>query len=188
MDQIMVLRTHTYHNILTILFIAICLNACSHLGSGSQNNRSPNRPVIPVENKTVLFPSKPTSQNVPIEESTKSSTNQNQINFQILEKDDTTTDIPTGKRLKPADVLGSITDSAKKAIEGQQWLRAQHHLEHALRVAPKDAEVCYLYALVYEGLGVKDQMINMLKRARFLAKPRSEIYQLAEAKLANITP
>jgi tetratricopeptide (TPR) repeat protein len=188
MDQIMVLRTHTLHNILIILFIATYLNACSHLGSGSQNNSSPNKPVIPVDNKTVFFPSKPSSQNIHIEEPRKSSKNQNQNNFQILENKRTTKDIPTRKRLKPADVLGSITDSAKIAIEGQQWLRAQHHLEHALRIASKDAEVFYLYALVYEGLGIKEQMINMLKRARFLAKSKSEVYQLTEAKLANITP
>lgn len=184
----MVLRTYTSHNILTIIVIASCLNACSHLGSGSENNRSPNKPVVPAENRTVLFPSKPAPQQAPIEDSSKSSINQSQTNLEIQSTSDILTDMPNGKRLKPADVLGSIIDSAKKAIEGKQWLRAQHHLEHALRVAPKDAEVFYLYALVYEGLTVQEQMINMLKRAIFLAKPRSEIYLLAETKLADISP
>ena len=184
----MVLRTYAYHNILTIIFIVTLLNACSHLGSGSQNNRSPNNPVIPVESRTVLFPSKPSYQDNPVQGSTKSSTTHDRNNSQILEINDTPPANLSKKRFKPADVLASITDSAKRAIEGQQWLRAQHHLEHALRVAPKDAEVFYLYALVYEGLAVKEQMINMLKRARFLAKPRSKIYLLAEAKLADITP
>tara|TARA_R110002072_G_scaffold47597_3_gene130793 strand:- start:20003 stop:20464 length:462 start_codon:yes stop_codon:yes gene_type:complete len=90
-------------------------------------------------------------------------------------------------QLAPTNVLGSILDSAKKAIGHQQWLRAQHHLEHALRVAPKDAEIFYIYADVYEGLGVNEQVINMLKRAKFLAKPDSKIYRLSSERLKRLT-
>jgi len=187
----MVLRGSTFYTILAMFFIITCLSACSHLSSSSQNNRSPSTPVVPADapadSRQVLFPRKPVSENKPMDDSAKSPINQDLTNSDSQEKNDTLTEIPKGKRLKPADVLGSILDSAKKAIQGQQWLRAQHHLEHALRVAPKDAEVFYLYALVYEGLGVQGQSINMLKRALFLAKPKSDIHLLAQVKLTEIT-
>tara|TARA_R110001592_G_scaffold104699_1_gene294591 strand:- start:8057 stop:8587 length:531 start_codon:yes stop_codon:yes gene_type:complete len=176
----MVLRASTFYTILTMFFIISCLSACSHLSSSSQNNRSPSAPVVPAD--------APAPQNKPMDDSAKSPINQDQTNSDSQENKDTLTETPKGKRLQPADVLGSILDSAKKAIESQQWLRAQHHLEHALRVAPKDAEVFYLYGLVYEGLGVQGQAINMLKRALFLAKANSDIHLLAAAKLAEITP
>lgn len=89
---------------------------------------------------------------------------------------------------KPMDVASSLKLSAKKAIAVQEWKKAQPHLESALRVAPKDAEVFYLYAQVYQGLGVKAQQKNMLKRAMFLSKPNSDIYLKAQIKLNQLGP
>ncbi len=179
----MVLRTNALSHISTIFFVITCLNACSHLSSSSKTNRSPNNPIVPVENRTVLIESTPSKQAEP---TSNTSTKQSQTNSETIEQDSPRLNIPSSKRLKPADVLGSVIDSAKKALEAQQWLRAQHHLEHALRIAPKDAEAFYLYGLVYQGLGVNDQANNMLKRSMFLAIPKSEIYQLAERKLADM--
>ena len=150
-------------------------------------SRSPNKPVIPANNPKVLFPSQPSES-----AGANDATPKNQIEYSDPTTKSTTinppVELPNQTQLKATDVLSSIKQSARKAIDNQQWLRAQHHLEHALRVAPKDAEVFYLYALVYEGLGVKEQLLNMLKRAKFLAKPNSEIYKLAELKLQKHAP
>lgn len=154
-----------------LLFFTISLNACSFLDFQTQTNRSDAPAIIPA-----------TTQNTVPVESSKQTT---QVDSQPSPSADES--LPeTSSQNTPGDVLSSILNSAKKAIQNQQWLRAQHHIEHGLRVAPKDAEVYYLYGLVYEGLGVQKQAINMLKRARFLAHPNSEIYHLADIKLASL--
>jgi tetratricopeptide (TPR) repeat protein len=183
MDKIMVLNRHFSIHVLPVLFMALCLNACSHLSSQSHDNRSPNKPIVPAESRQVLFPNKPNIKEISPDPSSKENQEQTTPSIETQTISEEIPSKPVGKSLKPADVLASIVDSAKKAIQMQQWLRAQHHLEHALRIAPKDAEVFYLYGQVYEGLGVQEQTINMLKRALFLAKPDSRIYNLAKEKL-----
>tara|TARA_R110002167_G_scaffold10666_7_gene48386 strand:- start:200 stop:733 length:534 start_codon:yes stop_codon:yes gene_type:complete len=156
----------------------LTLNACSHLGPQKQNNRSPDSPIIPVK------PNQETTKILPVLDKTKPAMEKpNQQDSQTTNTE--SIKLPTKNQLSPPDVLASVISSAKKAISMQQWLRAQHHLEHALRIAPKDAQVFLLYAEVYEGLGVKGQEINMLKRAIFLAQPKSEIYELAKEKLTR---
>lgn len=162
--------------------LALLMSACSHFTSQTQTNRSPQKPVIPAENNSTVFQDKPSNKsNLTINTSKTShtQTSSEEPNIAVNLGRTTTT--------KPADVLSSILDSAKKAIQKQEWLRAQHHLEHALRIAPKDAEVFYLYAKVYEGLGVEKQAISMLKRASFLSMPESDIYQLAQEKLIKLS-
>jgi uncharacterized protein HemY len=85
--------------------------------------------------------------------------------------------------LKKNEVLAAILLQARKAIDNQQWLRAQHHLEHALRISPQHAQTFYLYALVYQGLGVPAQTTQMLKRALFLSKPDSDLHQTIKQEL-----
>lgn len=170
----MVLRRNSVFQFPLMLLLVIGLNACSMLGPKSDSNRSPNKTIIPASSTTSPSPS------LTPEQATSEQENKPQSEA------NTPSVVPVPKRHKPGEVLTSILDSAKKAIQLEQWLRAQHHIEHALRVAPKDAEVFYLYGLVYEGLGVDNQAINMLKRAKFLARPKSDIYQLAESKLATL--
>ena len=167
----------TYLRLFSIFLLAFMLNACSALHSQKHHNRSPQSPIIPVITTPAV---KAESQN---QQTPRKTVNQapETIRHEAAEP-------PKTVRPSPSDVLGSILDLAKKAINKKQWLRAQHHLEHALRIAPKDAHVFWLYANVYEGLGIKDREINMLKRSLFLAKPNSEIYQLASEKLAHHTP
>lgn len=142
------------------------VSACSHLGSQPDTTNTSINPVVPVVNE------------VP---DTKPNNTEEVETLRYTQEP-----APSNAQLAPTDVLGSILDSAKKALKQQQWLRAQRHLEHALRVAPKNAEIYYIYADVYEGLGVQAQMINMLKRAKFLSKPGSEINQLSAEKLTHL--
>lgn len=165
----MVLKSATNTRLLVIMLLMLTLNACSLLSHKQDNNRSPNSPIIPVISSPTAPPAQQ-SQQAPVQ--TKGDASK-------------VTPIIVTPKIAPSDVLASILDSAKKAISMQQWLRAQHQLEHALRIAPKDAQVFWLYAQVYEGLGVQKQEMNMLKRAKFLAKPKSDIYQLASQKLAQ---
>ena len=159
------------------LFFFALLSACSHLKSTPTSNSSPTKPVIAVLEANIPEKIPPQRNNTTQQES-----NLNQADQALI----TTQTAHQFPQPAPTDVLGSIIHSAKKAINLQQWLRAQRHLEHALRVAPKDAEVYYIYADVYEGLGVQDQAVNMLKRAKFLAKPTSDIYQLSSERLKSL--
>lgn len=168
----MVLISRFNTRLLTILLFVFSVNACSLLSHQRQGNRSPDSPIIPVKASS---PTPSANQN------TKPRLNQASPQTQT----NTASTVPKTGKLAPSDVLESVLESAKKAINMQQWLRAQHQLEHALRIAPKDAQVFWLYAQVYAGLGVQTQEINMLRRAKFLAKPRSDIYQLAKQKLAE---
>lgn len=158
-----------------VLLCITLFSACSPLGTQRTSNNSPIKPVIPAS-KPLPVESKPEHLTVPPTSHTESAA-QNQP---VLPPS-------SQQRLTPADVLSSIIDSAKKAINHQQWLRAQRHLEHALRINAKDAEVFYIYADVYKGLGIEEQAINMLKRAKFLAKPHSDIYRLASERLIELT-
>jgi regulator of sirC expression with transglutaminase-like and TPR domain len=176
----MVLIQSTASRFLIAILLVSTLNACSFSGSQKHNNRSPNSPIIPVKTTTSTPPINQTNQTPTVHEANKV---HNKTELQTL--GDETKNPSKQKKLSPSDVLDSVIDSAKKALSMQQWLRAQHHLEHALRIAPKDAQVFLLYAQVYEGLGVKEQEINMLKRAIFLAKPKTEIHTLAKEKLAQ---
>lgn len=174
----MVLAKHKSNRIFFVILATLILNACSHFDSKKQNNRSPDSPIIPAKSNQA------TTKQTPVLEATKPAIDKSsQQTSQTRETE--TINQATKSQLSPTDVLASVLDSAKKAISMQQWLRAQHHLEHALRIAPKDAQVFLLYAEVYEGLGVKAQEVSMLKRAIFLAQPKSEIYVLAKEKLAR---
>lgn len=170
----MVLIQYKKTHLLIIVLVALALNACSHLNSQKQNNRSPNSPIIPV---------KTNDHSNSISEPKKVPENPSKQNRQPL-NGETPQELNENKR-SPSDVLEFVIDSAKKAITMKQWLRAQHHLEHALRIAPKEAQIFLLYADVYEGLDIKAQKINMLKRALFLASPGSEVYKRAKEKLAQ---
>lgn len=170
----MVLTQYKSSRIFIAILAALTLNACSHFGAQKQNNRSPDSPIIPAKSNQTA-----TKQTLVVDETKHAIDKPSQ-------EDSQTINLPTKNQQSPTDVLASVLDLAKKAISMQQWLRAQHHLEHALRIAPKDAQVFLLYAEAYEGLGVKAQEVSMLKRALFLAKPKSEIYVLAKEKLAQL--
>lgn len=174
----MVLTQYKSSRIFIVILAVLTLNACSHLGSQKQNNRSPDSPIIPAKTNQAA-----TKQTLVVDDDKQQIDESSQQNSQTTNTE--TINLPTKNQQSPTDVLASVLDSAKKAISMQQWLRAQHHLEHALRIAPKDAQVFLLYAEVYEGLGVKAQEVNMLKRAMFLAQPKSEVYVLAKEKLAQ---
>lgn len=166
----------------TLLFSLLfsLTSGCSHLGSKSNTNISPTKPIIAVVDNNTEPSYQPKAKTLPATATKKPAPQKEAEALSIVEP------IRSNTQLAPTDVLGSIIDSAKKAISLQQWLRAQRHLEHALRVAPKDAEIYYIYADVYEGLGVKAQVVNMLKRAKFLSKPNSDIYQLSSEKLQRL--
>src|SRR5690606_4137937 len=88
--------------------------------------------------------------------------------------------------LKKSDVLEAILQQAAKAIENQQWLRAQHHLEHALRIAPRHAMTFFYYGRVYQGMGVPEKAIEMLKRSLFLSRPDSALYATVKEELEEL--
>lgn len=174
----MVLNRQLHAKIFTFLLVLL-ISACSHFSAQTQTNRSPQKPVVPVENNSSALQINTSNKANIIENA------QTVLDEENIKKSQTPTESVITN--KTTDVLDSILDSAKKAIQKQEWLRAQHHLEHALRVAPKDAEVFFLYAQVYEGLGVEKQAISMLKRASFLSSPESDIYRLSQEKLIRLS-
>ena len=85
------------------------------------------------------------------------------------------------------NIINVLLDKTQKAISLQQWLRAQHILEQAIRLDPNESKVFMLYGDVYSQIGVREQAENMYRRALFLAKEGSEIHAAALHKLDTIS-
>lgn len=153
-----------------LCLLIAALSACSALQPSEDTNISPERKVIAVSGK--------------VEQQTQQESRQTPE--EATAKPSAETTVPPIPAQKKKDVLHTVLEQAIKAIDNQQWLRAQHHLEHAMRIESKHAITYLLYARVYQGLGVHDQARNMLKRALFLSRSDSDVHQQAEALLAEI--
>ena len=161
---------------------ALLLNACTHLQT-ADDNRVPESKVVPV----ISEPPERIEQTPPetAPEAQKAAP-ANNLNVPAIPGSDASS---TGKTSAPKknEVLEAILQQASKAINNGQWLRAQHHLEHALRIAPQHAQTFYLYAHVYQGLGIRDRTVQMLKRALFLSRPDSALHQTVKQELEGVS-
>lgn len=171
---------------LALLSMAVCLflNGCTHLKQASDDNRIPESKVIPVNSEQLERIDNAQTSRIPSQSKQASETSQ-EIQSKPAPLDENTSNKTAAP--KKSDVLDAILLQARKAIDNGQWLRAQHHLEHALRIAPQHAQTFYLYALVYQGLGVPDQATQMLKRALFLSKADSDLHQTVKQALDDLT-
>jgi len=176
----MVLRLSTQRIQLSLLCLLI--SACSSLKTSDEENRLPESKVIPVTiDQPDTRPPEPAS---PAEQQTQDSQAPETLSD---ERENQNEIIPAPQQaLKKNEILASILQQARKAINNQQWLRAQHHLEHALRIYPQHAQTFYLYALVYKGMGVPEQATQMLKRSLFLSRPDSELHQTVKQELERV--
>ena len=88
---------------------------------------------------------------------------------------------------QPANnIIVVLLQKAQKAFSLQQWLRAQHILEQAIRLDPNESKIFMLYGDVYSQIGLREQAKNMYQRALFLAEENSEIKAAALNKLETI--
>lgn len=176
----MVLRLNMQRIQLILLYLLI--SACSSLKTSDQENRLPESKVVPV---IINQPDTRTPEPVsPPEQRTQETQAPGTLPDERMQQNEV---IPEPQQaLKKNEILASILLQARKAINNQQWLRAQHHLEHALRISPQHAQTFYLYALVYQGMGVPEQATQMLKRALFLSRPDSELHQTVKQELERL--
>ena len=165
---------------LSLVALCLLLNACTHMQATHDDNRMPQSKVIPAstkqaerEDESQVAPSTSPKKRAPAASSA----------YQSSPSTPNSTSSGTTAAPKKSDVLDAILQQAGKAIDNNQWLRAQHHLEHALRIAPQHAQTFYLYAQVYQGLGVPDKSRQMLKRALFLSRPDSDLHQTVKRAL-----
>jgi tetratricopeptide (TPR) repeat protein len=181
MDQIMVLTTRSCY--LSILLLSLFLTACSGLPYSSDSNRLPEQKVVPAigdTSSTTSIRKPPQTENArpaqqsPVETPAPPDSNNTEQTSSAAEQ-------PSA--VKKADIMNAILQQASKAIENQQWLRAQHHLEHALRISPRHALTFFLYAQVYQGMGAPEKATEMLKRSLFLSKPDSELHNTIKQQL-----
>ena len=123
-----------------VLALCLLLNACTHLQPTQDDNRIPESKVIPasVEQPVRIDSSQPASPSSPKETIPKT-----EKEIQTPPSNPGNTGSATAAP-KKTEVLDSILLQASKAIDNGQWLRAQHHLEHALRIAPQHAQTFYL--------------------------------------------
>jgi len=162
-----------------LIFLCLLISACSSLQKSDEENRLPESKVVPV---TIDQPDARTPE--PAEQQTQDSQAPETLSNERENQDEA---IPEPQQaLKKNEILASILLQARKAIDNQQWLRAQHHLEHALRISPQHAQTFYLYALVYQGMGVPQQATQMLKRSLFLSRPDSELHQTVKQELERL--
>jgi len=83
-------------------------------------------------------------------------------------------------------IIEVLIAKAQKAIDLQQWLRAQRSLEQAIRISPSEAQVFFLYGIIYEGLSIPKQAEQMYRRAIFLAGENTSIAQQAKENLTKL--
>lgn len=83
-------------------------------------------------------------------------------------------------------IVQSLIERAEKAIKMQQWPRAQHILEQALRIAPGNAKIFLIYGDVYLNLGILAPAEQMYRRAMALASENSAIGRTATVKLNKL--
>ncbi len=167
-------------------FTVSLISACSNLYKAEDPNILSTKPIVPA---TLPAPATLPEKTSPPDNAAPGSKTKSPVKEHIPapEIPSSTEQAPT-KEQAQTDVLSSVLQQAEKAIESQQWLRAQHHLEHALRIAPHHAKTYYLYSMVYDGLKVPVQSNNMLKRALFLSKPGSELHQEIKSRLQEKQP
>ena len=84
-------------------------------------------------------------------------------------------------------IVQSLIERAEKAININQWLRAQHLLEQALHISPSNAKVFLIYGDVYLNLGILAQAEQMYRRSIALAGESGSISRKAKAKLEALT-
>jgi len=155
------------------------LAACSHNSIKNSAQDKPHiiparvdpKPVVKHIVKPVVMVPDSKEQNAKTQEASKSTT--------PLENK------PSSEPHSKSTVVTTILDKAQKAIERQQWLRAQRSLEQAIRLEPKNAKIFLLYGDVYLQLGVPDQARNMYQRAQYLAPKNSDIYSEVTNRLSN---
>ena len=176
----MVLRLHTQR--LQLISLCLLISACSSLQKSDEENRLPESKVVPVisEQPDARAPAPA----IPTEQQTQESQAPEILPDERARQNEASPE--SQQALKKNEILASILLQASKAIDHQQWLRAQHHLEHALRISPQHAQTFYLYALVYQGMGVPLQATQMLKRALFLSRPESALHQTVKQELERL--
>ena len=176
----MVLK-HSLFGLTTLALIGL-LSACSTL-----NTQQSQRPkLVPVKGSTPeTLPPKPlqtsiTPSQANIEDSATSSLT---IPALELKPDKLKSEYIT---VPESNILETLLGKAKKAMEAQQWLRAQRVLEQALRVDAYKPETFTLYGDVYAKMGAKDKARNMYQRAIYLAKESQSMTKAISQKLQTL--
>ena len=175
-------------NSLTFLAViaVVLLNACS---THSLNRPAATKPdIIPVQSET-LDPilTKPSPAASPIKTQKRANTEQTPT-----EKDQAV-ELKSGETMTQqtpsktdSSVLEVLLEKTQKAIDLQQWLRAQRSLEQAIRLAPTEAKIFLLYGDVYSKLGIPEKAQQMYKRAIYLSASNNEIAGQAQEALAEL--